>query len=155
MYSYQAFGLNPDIVTTAKGLGGGLPIGACMMFDKCEKTLSAGDHGSTFGGNPVACAGALSIIERIDKSLLLEVQGKGAYFKENASKIRNVERVDGMGLMLGIKTDKPARAVAESCLKKGLIVLTAHDKIRLLPPLNIRKNEIDAALKILNEVISQ
>ena len=155
MYSYQAFGLNPDIVTTAKGLGGSLPIGACMMFDKCEKTLSAGDHGSTFGGNPVACAGALSIIERIDKSLLLEVQGKGAYFKENASKIRNVERVDGMGLMLGIKTDKPARAVAESCLKKGLIVLTAHDKIRLLPPLNIRKNEIDAALKILNEVISQ
>ena len=85
----------------------------------------------------------------------MEVQGKGAYFKENASKIRNVERVDGMGLMLGIKTDKPARAVAESCLKKGLIVLTAHDKIRLLPPLNIRKNEIDAALKILNEVISQ
>lgn len=155
LYSYQAYGLNPDIVTTAKGLGGGLPIGACLMFDKCEKTLSAGDHGSTFGGNPVACAGAVSIIERIDKNLLLEVQGKGAYLKENLSKIKNVESVSGMGLMLGIKTTKPAREIAEKCLEKGLIVLTAHDKVRLLPPLNIRKNEIDEALKILNEVISQ
>ncbi len=155
LYSYQAYGLKPDLVTTAKGLGGGLPIGACLMFDKCADTLGTGDHGTTFGGNPIACAGAYSILKRIDDKLLLEVQGKGAYFKENLSKIKNVNRVSGMGLMIGIETDKPARAVAEQCLKKGLIVLTAHNKVRLLPPLNIKKSEIDESLKILNEVISK
>ena len=126
-----------------------------MLFDKCEKTLTPGDHGTTFGGNPVACAGAVSIVKRLDKSLLLEVQGKGAYFKENISRIKNVINVSGMGLMIGIETTKPARKVAEECLKRGLIVLTAHKKVRLLPPLTITKNEIDEALKILNEVISQ
>lgn len=155
LYAYEAYGLNPDVVTTAKGLGGGLPIGACLLFDKCEFTLSAGDHGTTFGGNPVACAGAYSIIERLDRNLLLEVQGKGAYLKENLSKIKNVKGVSGLGLMIGIETTKPAREVAEKCLEKGLIVLTAHSKVRLLPPLNIKKHEIDEALKILNEVISQ
>lgn len=155
MYAYEAFGLHPDIVTTAKGLGGGLPIGACMLFDKCEKTLSAGDHGTTFGGNPVACAGATSIVKRLDKNLLLEVQSKGAYFKENIGRIKNVLNVSGMGLMIGVETTKPAREVAEECLKRGLIVLTAHKKVRLLPPLTINKSEIDEALKILNEVISQ
>ena len=155
LYAYEAFGLHPDIVTTAKGLGGGLPIGACMLFDKCEKTLTPGDHGTTFGGNPVACAGAVSIVKRLDKNLLLEVQGKGAYFKENIARIRNVVNLSGMGLMIGIETTKPAREVAEECLKRGLIVLTAHKKVRLLPPLTITKSEIDEALKILNEVISQ
>ncbi|MDE6597180.1 MAG: aspartate aminotransferase family protein [Clostridia bacterium] len=155
LYAYEAYGLKPDIVTTAKGLGGGLPIGACMMFDKCANTLQAGDHGTTFGGNPIACAGGYSILKRIDNKLLLEVQGKGAYFKENLSKIKNVKSVSGMGLMIGIETDKPAREVAEACLEKGLIVLTAHSKVRLLPPLNIKKGEIDEALKILNEVISK
>lgn len=155
MYAYEAYGLHPDVVTTAKGLGGGLPIGACMLFEKCEHTLSIGDHGTTFGGNPVACAGAASVVKRIDKNLLLEVQGKGAYLKKNISMIKNVENVSGMGLMIGVKTTKPAREVAEKCLQKGLIVLTAHDKVRLLPPLNITKNEMDEALGILNEVISQ
>ncbi len=155
MYSYEAFGLHPDIVTTAKALGGGLPIGACMLFDKCENTLNFGDHGSTFGGNPVACAGAISIVRRIDSKLLLEVQGKGAYFKENLSRIKNVINVSGMGLMIGIETTKPAREVAQACLERGVIVLTAHTKVRLLPPLIIKKNEIDEALKILNEVISK
>lgn len=155
LYAYEAYGLKPDIVTTAKGLGGGLPIGACMMFDKCANTLRTGDHGTTFGGNPIACAGAYSILKRLDDKLLLEVQGKGAYFKENLSKIKNVKSVSGMGLMIGIETDKPARAVVEACLEKGLIVLTAHGKVRLLPPLNIKKGEIDEALKILNEVISK
>lgn len=154
LYSYESHRLKPDIVTTAKALGGGLPVGACLIFDKCEKTLKYGDHGSTFGGNPVACAGAVSIIKRLDRDLLLEVQGKGAYFKENLSKIKHVLSVSGMGLMIGLETTKPAREVAEKCLKKGLIVLTAHAKIRLLPPLNIKKEEINQALKILNEVIS-
>ena len=155
LYSYQNYEISPDIVTTAKGLGGGLPIGACMMFEKCQKTLTYGDHGSTFGGNPVACAGAISIINKITDELLLEVQGKGAYFKINLERIKNVESVSGMGLMIGIKTNKPAREIAEKCLERGLIVLTAHDKVRLLPPLNIKKSEIDSALKILNEVIGK
>lgn len=153
LYAYQGFDISPDIVTTAKGLGGGLPIGACMMFQKCQNTLTYGDHGSTFGGNPVACAGAISIINRITDELLLEVQGKGAYFKVNLERLKNVESVSGMGLMIGIKTDKPSREVAEKCLQNGLVVLTAHDKIRLLPPLSIKKSEIDSAIKILNEVI--
>jgi acetylornithine/N-succinyldiaminopimelate aminotransferase len=155
MYSYEAFGIKPDIVTTAKGLAGGLPIGACMLFDKCKDTFTYGDHGSTFGGNPVSCAGALSIINRLDNNLFLEVQGKGAYFKTHIEHIKNVKRVTGMGLMIGIETTKSAREVAAECLEKGLIVLTAHDKVRLLPPLNIKKDEIDQAIKILNEVIGK
>jgi acetylornithine/N-succinyldiaminopimelate aminotransferase len=126
-----------------------------MLFDKCDKTLGAGDHGSTFGGNPIACAGAYSILKRIDNNLLMEVTGKGAYFMENLSRIKNVVSVSGKGLMIGIETTKPAREVAEKCLEKGLIVLTAHSKVRLLPPLNIKKSEIDEALKILNEVIGK
>lgn len=155
MYAYEAAGIKPDIVTTAKGLGGGLPIGACLLFDKCKDVFTYGDHGSTFGGNPVACAGALSIVNRITPELLLEVQGKGAYFKVNLEHIKNVLSVSGTGLMIGIQTTKPAREVAAECLKRGLIVLTAHDRVRLLPPLTISKEEINFALKILNEVISQ
>ncbi|MCD8286137.1 MAG: aspartate aminotransferase family protein [Clostridia bacterium] len=154
LYAYEAFGLHPDIVTTAKALAGGLPLGACMMFDKCQATLTPGDHGTTFGGNPVACAGAVSIISRIDRDLLLEIQGKGAYLAENIKHIKNVLSVSGMGLMIGIETTKPAGKVAAECAEKGLIVLTAHTKVRLLPPFNIRKDEMDEALKILNEVIS-
>lgn len=155
MYAYEHAGIHPDIVTTAKGLGGGLPIGACMLFEKCADTFSYGDHGSTFGGNPVACAGAVSIIERITDELLLEVQGKGAYMKANIERIKNVQEVTGLGLMIGIKTNKPAREIAQGCLDRGLIVLTAHDRVRLLPPLNISKAEMEQALKILNEVIGK
>ncbi|MDE5766242.1 MAG: aspartate aminotransferase family protein [Clostridia bacterium] len=155
LYAYEAAGISPDIVTTAKGLGGGLPIGACMLFDKCENVFGFGDHGTTFGGNPVVCAGALSIINRLTPDLLLEVQGKGAYIKTHAERIKNVTNVSGTGLMIGISTTKNAREVAQKCLEKGLIVLTAHDKVRLLPPLTITKEEINTALKILNEVISE
>lgn len=155
MYAYEHAGIRPDIVTTAKGLGGGLPIGACMMFEKCEHTFTYGDHGSTFGGNPVACAGAVSIVRRITDQLLLEVQGKGAYMMENLKRIKNVRSVSGLGLMIGVECAKPAREIAEKCLEKGLIVLTAHDRVRLLPPLNISKSEMEQAIKILNEVISK
>ncbi|MCD8306747.1 MAG: aspartate aminotransferase family protein [Clostridia bacterium] len=154
LYAYEAFGMHPDIVTTAKALAGGLPLGACMMFDKCAGTLTPGDHGTTFGGNPVACAGAISIMSRIDRDMLLEIQGKGAYFMENIRRIKNVTSVSGMGLMIGIQTTKPVGKVVAACAEKGLIVLSAHTKVRLLPPFNIRKDEIDEALKILNEVIS-
>ena len=154
LYAYQAYGVQPDIVTTAKGLGGGLPIGACMLFDKCRDIFTYGDHGSTFGGNPVVCAGAYSILSRIDEKLLEKVKSNGAYFAEELKKISGVEQVTGMGLMIGIKTKKTAAEIAKQCIEKGLLVLTAHSKVRLLPPLTISKEEIDFALKILNEVIS-
>lgn len=155
MYAYEAAGIHPDIVTTAKGLGGGLPIGACMLFDKCENIFGFGDHGTTFGGNPVVCAGAVSIVERLTPELLLEVQGKGAYLKTNLEHIENVTGVSGLGLMIGISTTKNAREIATKCLERGLIVLTAHEKVRLLPPLTITKEEMNKALKILNEVIAE
>ncbi len=155
MYAYEAAGIHPDLVTTAKGLGGGLPIGACLLFDKTEKVFGFGDHGTTFGGNPVACAGGVSIVERLTPDLLLEVQGKGAYIKSHLEHIKNVTGVSGMGLMIGVSTTKNAREVAQKSLEKGLVVLTAHEKVRLLPPLTISKEQINSALKILDEVISQ
>ena len=155
LYAYEQYGIRPDVVTTAKGLAGGLPLGATMFFEKCEHTLGAGDHGSTFGGNPVACAGACSILRRIDRDLLLEVQGKSAYLFTQLGRIHNVIGVTGLGLMIGLETTKSAREVAERCLERGLIVLTAKNKVRLLPPLNVRKDEMDFALQILNEVISE
>lgn len=155
LYAYQAYGVSPDIVTTAKGLGGGLPIGACMLFEKCAGVFGYGDHGSTFGGNPVVCAGAYSILSRIDEKLLQSVREKGEYFREGLKKIDGVKEVTGMGLMIGIHTDKPAAEVANECMKRGLLVLTAHSNVRLLPPLTISKDDMDFALKILNEVISQ
>ncbi len=153
LYAYQAFNLQPDIVTTAKGLGGGLPIGACMLFNKCKDVLDAGSHGSTFGGNPVACAGAYSILSRLTDEFLLEVQGKAAYFRAQLSRIRGVRSVSGMGMMIGIECAVSAKEVAQKCLDRGLIVLTAHEKVRLLPPLTITKEQINQALNILNEVI--
>ena len=155
LYAYMQYGISPDIVTTAKGLAGGLPLGATMFFDKTEKTLSAGDHGSTFGGNPVACAGAVSILSRIDDKLLLEVQGKAAYLRTHLGRIKNVLSVSGIGLMIGLEISKKARESAEKCLERGLIVLTAKNKLRLLPPLTVSKGEMDAGLKILNEVLSE
>lgn len=155
MYAYEHAGIRPDIVTTAKGLGGGLPIGACLLFGNCAGIFGSGDHGSTFGGNPVACAGAVSIVERLTDELFLEVQGKGTYLKTRLSRIKNVEEVTGLGLMIGLKTSAPAREVASACLAKGLIVLTAHDRVRLLPPLNITKAEMEQAIKILKEVLEK
>ena len=155
LYAYMHYGIEPDVVSTAKGLAGGLPLGATMLFDKCKGVFGAGDHGSTFGGNPIACAGALSILKRIDKDLLLEVQGKSAYLFTHLGRIKNVISVTGMGLMIGLETTKSAREIAEKCLERGLIVLTAKNKVRLLPPLNIKIEEMDFCIKILNEVISE
>lgn len=155
LYAYEQFGIVPDIITTAKGLGGGLPIGACLMFDRAESVFSYGDHGSTFGGNPIACAGAYSIISRIDGKLLSEVKRKGEYIFRALSGVKGVEGISGMGLMIGIRTIKSAKDIAGECLKKGLLVLTAHDKARLLPPLNISDGLLEKGVKILTEVINQ
>jgi len=153
LYAYEQFGVKPDLLTTAKGLGGGLPIGAFLMFDRVENVLSYGDHGSTFGGNPVSCAGAYSILSRIDEALLSSVRKKGEYIMSSLKGVNGVRGVSGLGLMIGIKTDKNAKAVAEECLQKGLLVLTAHDKVRLLPPLNIEGGLLEKGINILTEVI--
>lgn len=154
LFAYEHYGITPDLVTTAKGLGGGLPLGACLFFDKTEHTLQPGDHGSTFGGNPVCCAGAISIVERLDEPFLLEVQGKSEYLRAKLKGLDGVKRVSGIGLMIGLQTERNAKQVAQQCLQRGLLVLTAHDKVRILPPLTITKTEMDEGLTILREVLS-
>lgn len=154
-FSYEEYNVKPDIVTTAKGLGGGLPIGATLFNEKTENVFSYGDHGTTFGGNLLSCSGAISIVNRIDNNFLLDIKEKSRYFINEISKYKNVEYISGKGLMLGIKTNKKSRELAEQCLEKGLIVLTAKDKVRLLPPLNITYGEINKGLKILKEVIEE
>ncbi len=155
LYAYEQFGFMPDIVTTAKGLGGGLPLGACLLGERVEHTLSYGDHGSTFGGNPVACAGAVSILERIDDTLLEGVRRKGEYIKSALTGAKGVRSVTGMGLMVGILTEKPAGEVVRAALKRGVVPLTAHEKVRLLPPLNITDEQLKEAVEILKEVIGE
>ena len=149
LYAYMNFGIKPDIVSTAKGLGGGLPLGACLMGEKTENTLKFGDHGSTFGGNPVCCAGALSIINRIDEDLLSHVKQKSKYIIDELSGADGVESVSGMGLMLGIKTKKPVKDVLNECLANGVLCLTAKDKLRLLPALNIPMDVLVRAVDII------
>ena len=137
LYAYMNFGVQPDVISTAKGLGGGLPLGAVLYGEKTEFTLGAGDHGSTFGGNPVCCAGALSILKRIDENLLADVKKKSAMVFEALQGAPGVGSVSGMGLMIGIKTAKPASDVVKACMENGVLCLTAKDKVRLLPALNI------------------
>ncbi|MDE6273893.1 MAG: aspartate aminotransferase family protein [Clostridiales bacterium] len=153
LYAYEQYGISPDIVTTAKGLGGGLPIGACLFFHKTEHVLTAGDHGSTFGGNPVCCAGAVNVLERLDEECLMEVRAKSEYMRTKLRAIDGVKEVTGLGLMIGLSIDKSPKEIAKACLKKGLLVLTAHDRLRIVPPLNIGKTEIDEGLTILREVL--
>lgn len=154
-FAYQNFGLQPDIVTTAKGLGGGLPIGAVLFGQKLQNTVTPGSHGSTFGGNPVVAAGACSIVERIDDAFLAEVRKKSEKIKTFLAGVKGVNRISGMGLMLGVETKKDAKAVANDCLQNGLLVLTAKTKIRLLPALNISDEELTEGLNILKEVIEK
>ena len=155
LYAYQGFDIKPDIVTTAKGIGGGLPLGAILFNEKTEKVLGFGDHATTFGGNPIVCAGALSIIERLNDDFLAIVKQKGEYIKEYCNNIKNVESVSGMGMMLGIKTTKSAREVVSKCLDNGLVCLTAKDKVRFLPPLNITVEELEEGLKIFKKVVEE
>ncbi|MGN0788744.1 MAG: aminotransferase class III-fold pyridoxal phosphate-dependent enzyme, partial [Christensenellales bacterium] len=155
LYAYMEYGIKPDVVSTAKGLGGGLPIGATLLGDKVADVLGYGEHGSTFGGNPIACAGALSILKRIDDNLLQQVRQKSRYVWTKLQNAKGVESVSGMGLMIGIKTDKPAREVVEKCLERGVLCLTAKDKVRLLPALNIEQDLLDEALDILLEIVGE
>ena len=155
MYAYQCFGVNPDVVSTAKGLGGGLPLGACLLGERCENVLGFGDHGSTFGGNPVACAGALSIVERIDETLLSGVKAKSDYVFEALKDAPGIESVSGLGLMIGVKTAKPAIEVVKACMAQGVLFLTAKDKVRMLPALNIPMAQLEKAIAILKSVCAE
>lgn len=149
LYAWMQYGIVPDIMSTAKGLGGGLPIGACLFGEKTEHTLTAGTHGSTFGGNPAVCAGALNILSRIDDALLAEVKVKSEYIKRELDGVPGVESVAGLGLMLGIKTVKPLNDVVAACRENGVLVLTAHGKMRLLPALNIPMELVENAVGVI------
>ena len=151
LYGYMNYGIIPDIVSTAKGLGGGLPIGATLLGDKVKDVLTAGSHGSTFGGNPVCCAGALNILSRIDETLLAEVREKSEYIINELSATKGVKSVTGMGLMLGIETEKDANEVIEKCREMGVLVIKAKTKVRLLPALNIPWEQLKTAVQILKK----
>ncbi len=151
----ENYGVKPDITTLAKGLGGGLPIGAVLMNEKFSEVIAYSDHGSTFGGNPVCCAGAITVTDRIDDTFLADVVKKGEYIKEKLEGCGEVESITGMGLMLGIELKNlKASDVVATALEKGLMLLTAKTKVRLLPPLNITYEEIDKGLEILIDILS-
>ena len=155
LYAFQQYGFMPDIVTTAKGIGGGLPIGVAMLGEKVENVLVPGSHGTTFGGNPVCCAGACNILSRIDDELLSEVQAKSKYIFEEFEGAKGVKSVSGLGLMIGIETEKDAKEIVNTCMQKGVLILTAKTKVRLLPPLNIGWDELKKAIAILKETIAE
>ncbi|MBQ6773175.1 MAG: aminotransferase class III-fold pyridoxal phosphate-dependent enzyme [Synergistaceae bacterium] len=149
LYSYMNYDIQPDVVSTAKGLAGGLPFGATLMGDKVKDTLKPGDHGSTFGGNPVAAAGAVSILERIDEKLLSGVRVKSKFLFDAFANSQGIEQVSGMGLMIGLKTSKPAKDVVNECMKNGVLCLTAKDRVRLLPALNIPDDLLARAADVI------
>lgn len=155
LYSYMNFDLTPDIVSTAKGLAGGLPMGATLLGEKLENTLSKGTHGSTFGANPICCAAAISNITRLTDEFLTDVMKKSTYIIETLKNVKGVKSVSGLGLMLGIETEKPAGEIIAKCIEKGLLVLSAKEKVRLLPPLNITEEELSKGLEILKGVIEE
>ena len=149
LYAYMQYGFTPDIMSTAKGLGGGLPIGACLMGEKVQDTMGAGTHGSTFGGNPAVCAGALNILSRIDGKLLADVKAKGEYIVKELTLAPGVKGISGKGLMLGIETEKGAGEVLNECMANGVLVLTAHGKVRLVPALNIPMELVEKAVAVI------
>lgn len=154
LYAFMNYGIKPDIFSTAKSLGGGLPIGATVFGEKTADILGAGDHGSTFGGNPVCAAGALSIIGRIDSDLLSQVKAKSEYIISQLKDAEGVESISGMGLMLGIKTKKDAKQVLKECMERGVLVLTAKDRVRLVPALNIPQPLLEKAVAVIKDVVS-
>ncbi len=151
LYGYMKYGINPDIVSTAKGIGGGLPLGATMLFEKTENVYTPGSHGSTFGGNPVSCAGAISIIERLDESFLSDVEKKSQYIINELSASSGVKGITGLGLMLGIETEKDVNEVLSYCQQNGVLPIKAKNKLRLLPPLNISFEDLQKAVSIIKK----
>ena len=151
----EHYGIRPDVVTLAKGLAGGMPIGVCLANEKCCDVLGAGTHGSTFGGNPISCAGGNAVLDRISsEGFLDEVTKKAVYFREKLSDIPQIDGVDGIGLMLGIRLKNAKSSVCKACLDEGLLALTAKEKLRFLPPLTITYDEIDRGINILKKVLN-
>ena len=155
LYAYMNFGITPDVVSTAKGLGGGLPLGATLLGEKVENILAPGDHGSTFGGNPVACAGAVNLISRMDEKLLAEVKEKSAYIFNTLQGCKGIKGVSGMGLMIGIETERPASDIIKECMAAGVLCLSAKTKVRLLPALNIPMDVLKEAIEILKTICAK
>ena len=155
LYSYMHFGIAPDIVSTAKGLGGGLPIGATLLSDKMQNVLGPGDHGSTYGGNPVCAAGAITVIERLSDAFLSSVRRKSGYIFSALYNAPGIESVTGLGLMVGVKTVKPAKEVVQKCMDRGVLLLTAKDKVRMLPALNIPMDQLEQAIETLKAVCAE
>ena len=151
MYAYMNYGLHPDVVTTAKGLAGGLPMGAALLSEKVQDVFSYGDHGSTFGGNPVAAAAALSVVNRLTDAFLAQVSAKAELLRSLLEGGPGIESVSGLGLMLGLKTVKPAGEIVSACMERGVLCLTAKDKVRLLPALNIPESLLRQAAAIIRE----
>lgn len=154
-FAYMNYGVKPDIVTTAKGLGGGLPIGATLFNERTQDVLTAGTHGSTFGGNPVAAAGAVSIVDRLTDEFMDEVAAKSDYVVKMLTGAKGITAVTGMGLMLGVSVERGADAVLADLRDEGVLVLKAKDKIRLLPPLNIGWKELEKAVEIILKVCAK
>ncbi|MBQ7385456.1 MAG: acetylornithine/succinylornithine family transaminase [Ruminococcus sp.] len=155
LYAFMNYGFTPDIFTTAKGLGGGLPIGATVFSEKVSEAMKSGDHGSTFGGNPVACAGALNILERIDDKLLSDVKVKSEYIINELKGAKGVKSISGMGLMLGIETERDASEIIADCMNDGVLVIKAKTKVRLLPALNIPMDDLKKAVEVIKTNISK
>ncbi len=151
LYAYMNYGITPDIVSTAKGLAGGLPLGATMLGPKVENILGAGMHGSTFGGNPVCSAAAINVLSRLDGDLLDDVSKKSRYIFDELNGAKGIISVSGLGLMIGIETERPVGEIIEECRKNGVLVIKAKQKIRLLPALNIEKELLEKAIKIIKE----
>ena len=153
LFGFQQFGIMPDVVSTAKGLAGGLPMGACLLGAKVEHTLSPGTHASTFGGNPVCAAAAVAVLNQLTDELLADVQKKGEYIIRELGACPSVERISGFGLMLGVQTAKDAKALVQALLDKGVVTLTAKTKLRLLPPLTIPWEQLKQAVSIIKEAL--
>jgi len=156
-FAYQGYGVQPDVVTCAKGIAGGLPMGACLVSERLGDILQPGQNGSTFGGNPIASAAARVVVRRVSEpDFLQSVAEKGAYFREKLEAMPQVEYVRGRGLMLGVKLkEKDAHDVLVQCAKAGLLILTAKELVRFLPPLTITQEDIDQGLAIFQQVLAQ
>ena len=154
-YAYMNYGIKPDVVTTAKGLGGGLPIGAAILGERVQNVLGFGDHGSTYGGNPVCSAGAISVISRIDDAMLNDVKRKNKLVHDTLTGKKGIISISGMGLMIGIETEKKASDVVKECINRGVLCLTAKNKVRLLPALNIPDELLIKALNVICDICAE
>ena len=155
LYGYMHYGIQPDVFTTAKGLCAGLPLGATVLGEKLETVLGYGDNGSTFGGNPICCAGAISTLSRMDEALLAGVRERSERIVSALTGKKGVKSVSGLGLLLGIDPERDCGTVISECLEEGVLVLSAHGKVRLLPALNIPLDQLDQALAVLVDVLGR